>query len=182
MLQVVVTARFVVALVAHIGGVAQDSADFGHAPAHITVAVLSPTNAEFIADFLFTVAVQIQIKNHADGFGLVFVDNVGVSHTVVADDIAVAVEDAVVPADFLTCTDALGNFAAFFLGQGRHDGKAEFAVAVHRPDVILDEIDLHAVVFQFAGHYQRVHGVAGKAADLAGDDQSPPSWRPLSSA
>ena len=116
MLQVVVAARFVVALVTHIGGVAQDSADFGYAPAHIAVAVLSSANAEFIADFLFAAAVQIQIENHADGFSLVFVDNVSVAHPVVADDIAVAVEDTVVPADLLSGADAFGNFAAFFLG------------------------------------------------------------------
>lgn len=124
----------------------------------MTIFSLPP--AQFFADFGSTKAIQIQSENHADGFGLILVDNVGVAYPVVADDVAAAIEDAVIPDDFPP--DTLRDFAAFFLGQGRHDGQPQFAVAVHRPNIILDKVDLYAVVFQLAGHDQRVHRVAGK--------------------
>ncbi len=78
--------------------------------------VLAPSDTEFLTDFLLAVTFQIQVKNHTDGFSLILIDNVSVTHSVVADNVSVTVEDTVVPADLLSGADAFGNFAAFFLG------------------------------------------------------------------
>ena len=103
--------------------------------------------AKLFADLCFAQPLQIEVENHSDGFCLIFVDNISSVHTVIADDIAAAVQHAVITADFLTGTDTLGNFTAFLLGKGCHDRQPQLTIAVHRPDIILDEIDLYAVVF-----------------------------------
>ena len=133
--------------------------------------VFSLSTTELLADFCLSQPLQVEVKNHAHRFRLFLVDNISSVHAVVADDITRAIQYAVVAADFLSGTDTFGDFTAFLLSEGRHNRQTQFAVAIHRPDVIFDEVDLYAVVLEFSRHDEGIHRIAGKAADFAGDDQ-----------
>ena len=61
--------------------------------------------------------------------------------------------------------DVLRNGAALLLRQRGHDGNQQFALAVQGVDVLLLEVDLHALLLQLADGHQAVYGIPGKAAD-----------------
>ena len=64
-----------------------------------------------------------------------------------------------------------GGFAALVLGHGGHDGQAQLAVAVHGVDMVGDKFHRHANPLELPGIAERVHDIAGKPADLLGENQ-----------
>ena len=119
------------------------------------------------------VAGGVLFKDHPHRLGLFLVDDVGVVGLVqiVAQDVAVAEKHPFLPAHLDAGPHPLAGLAAFLLGHGGHDGEPQLTFVVHRPDAVRGKVDLHPQLAQLPGVEQRVHRVAGEAADLAGDDQ-----------
>ena len=107
-----------------------------------------------------------ELALHADLFG-----DCGNDVAVIADDVATAVKDTFLPTDFLTGENALRNLAAFLLCHRCHDGKTKLAITVHCPNVVRYKENFNAEIAKFAGKLKGIDSVAGKAADLTGDDQ-----------
>ena len=70
--------------------------------------------------------------------------------------------------------DIFRNAPALLLGEAAHDGNEQFTLGIQREDVLLFKIHLYAALLQLADGGQRIHGVAGKAADGFCDDQVNP--------
>ena len=119
------------------------------------------------------VAGGVLFKDHPHRLGLFLVDDVGVVGLVqiVAQDVAVAEKHPFLPAHLDAGPHPLAGLAAFLLGHGGHDGEPQLSFVVHRPDAVRGKVDLHPQLAQLPGVEQRVHRVAGEAADLAGDHQ-----------
>ena len=90
---------------------------------------------------------------------------------IISENVAVAVEDAVVHGRLLTGFHADRGFAAFVLRQRRHDGEPKLTITVERFDIVVDEKDLHAPTLQISGVLERIHRVSCKTRYLTGDDQ-----------
>lgn len=135
--------------------------------------ILAAQPRKFIDDSLFSVALRVERENHPNGGSLFFVDNVCTLCVVavIADDVATAVKDTFLPTDFLTGENALRNLAAFLLCHRCHDGKTKLAITVHCPNVVRYKENFNAEIAKFAGKLKGIDSVAGKAADLTGDDQ-----------
>ena len=99
-----------------------------------------------------------------------FIYNIGISHTVIAEDITIAIKHTVVTADFLTCFYSFRGLAAFFLCQSSHKRQSQFAVTVHCPNVILNEKDLYAYTFKLSCDDKRINNISGKTTNLSGND------------
>ena len=163
----------VVDAVAHVGGVAQDAGDLAGIPFHVPAAILAAFCDQGLGYLAQPVAGGVLFKDHPHRLGLFLVDDVGVVGLVqiVAQDVAVAEKHPFLPAHLDAGPHPLAGLAAFLLGHGGHDGEPQLSFVVHRPDAVRGKVDLHSQLAQLPGVEQRVHRVAGEAADLAGDYQ-----------
>ena len=167
--------RPVVGNVAFIGGFAQYTRHLAGCPCAASAAVLASLCHQGVSDALFSRSCRIQFVDSAHRRRLFLVDNVALTDSVIAEDIAVSVQNPFFAADFLPRFHALTGFAALVLRNACHNCQANLAVAVHGPDAVIDKIDLHAVLLQLAGCVQGIYRVAGKAGQFAGHDQVKPA-------
>ena len=163
----------VVDAVAHVGRVAQDAGNLAGIPFQAAAAVLAAFCDQGLGYLAQPVAGGVLFKDHPHRLGLFLVDDVGVVGLVqiVAQDVAVAEKHPFLPAHLDAGPHPLAGLAAFLLGHGGHDGEPQLTFVVHGPDAVRGKVDLHPQLAQLPGVEQRVHRVAGEAADLAGDDQ-----------
>ena len=172
LIQVVVAVGFTVGHDAHVGLIVQNPGDYTVAPLILAGGIQPPHFRQPLGDLPGADAVvEVHIVNHPDGLCLFRVDHIGVAYPVIAQDIAVSIESAFLPTHMLACLDPLGDFAAFLLGEGSHDGEPKLTIAVHGPDIVLHEVHFHTDVLQFSCSHQGVHRVSCEAADLTGHDQ-----------
>ena len=66
---------------------------------------------------------------------------------------------------------ALGDLTALLLGHAGHDGQAELPVALPGVDAVAEKENAHVPAPQLPGDLQGIHGVAGKAGDLLGQNK-----------
>ena len=171
LVQIVVVPGFVVALGAGVGGVFQHPHHAGGAPLHQSHGAFPVAGVQLVSNLQRALPLQVEVENHPHRLGLLLVDLISISNPVVAQNIAVAVQHPFFPTHLLARPHPLRGLAALLLGQGGHQGEAKFAVPVHGPDVVLDEVDFHPDAFQFPGDDQGVHHVPGEPADLTGYNQ-----------
>ena len=86
--------------------------------------------------------------------------------------------DGVVPEDYppahgleLAPAGPLGDLAALLLGHAGHDGETELPVVVPGVNAVIQKEHPDSVGLELTGDLEGVHGVAGEAADLLGEDQ-----------
>lgn len=125
---------------------------------------------QLVLDFCQAAAIQIHIVDEPDGSGLLRVDNHFLAHTVIAQNIAVAIDHTVVHGGLLTALDTDGSFAAFVLGQCCHDGEPKLTITVKCLNAVIDKVHLDAMLFQHSGVLQGVHGVSCEPGHLASDN------------
>ena len=61
--------------------------------------------------------------------------------------------------------DILRDGSALLLGQGRHDGDQQLALAVQGVEVLLFKVDFYTFFFQLTDGNQTVDRVSGETAD-----------------
>ena len=71
--------------------------------------------------------------------------------------------------------DILRDGSALLLGQGRHDGDQQLALAVQGVDVLLFKVDFHTFFLQFPDGGEAVHSIPGKATHTLGHDRVDPA-------
>ena len=122
-------------------------------------------------------ALQKHIVDAPDDLGLLRIHHqLAVCVSVVAEEpVEWDCNFAVCKAFSLSPCAVLGNAAAFLLRQRAHDRNEQLALAVESPDVFFFKIALDAFFLELSDGRQAVRGVAGKAADALGDDQTNPS-------
>ena len=64
----------------------------------------------------------------------------------------------------------LGKGLAFLLCKGCHDGQKDFALGIHRIDVLFFKVHGNVLFLQFPDVFQAIQSVAGKSADGLGND------------
>ena len=145
--------------------------NIGSKPLFLAGGCQSPSLFQFVLNLCYAHSAQIQIIDHPHRFGLLWIDDEGVLiDTVISENVAVAVVNAVIHGGLLPGFDADGGFSALVLRQRCHDRQPQLPVAVKGLDVVVDEEHLNTVIPEQPGVLQRVHSIAGKAGDLAGDD------------
>ena len=172
LLQIIVVVGFSVSHYTHIGLIVQNTGYHTVAPLVDSGCVQPSHLCKPVGNLAGTnTFVPIHLKNHANRFSLIGVDDIGAAYPFITQYIAGTVQSTFFPADFLTGTDTLGNLTAFLLCQGRHEGKPQLAIPIHSPDVILYEVYFHTDILQFSGMHQRIHCITGETTDLTGYDQ-----------
>lgn len=111
------------------------------------------------------------LKQVADEQGFLLVDHQMFVHIIVAVDAAVAEHTALLDGLAAAELHAGGNLAAFVLGDAGHDGEPQLTVRVQGVDAVVHEKHAHVPAQQVAGVGEGINGVAGKTADLLGEDQ-----------
>ena len=164
LLQMVVLIRLVIALITLIRRVVQNSANLCRFPAHLPRRIFSFKTNKFVDDSIKAQPFEIQIVDNSHRFRLFFVDYVRTAHSIVAENIPVAIQHAVIPANLLPCANALGRFSALFLRKRCHNRKTKFPVVIHRPNVIFDEIDFDTHFFELSCNDERIYRISCKTA------------------
>ena len=125
-------------------------------PAHQPGTVLAFQAYQFVAYLRHSLARGIHIVNHTHRFRLFGIDNISSFYliTVIPENISVSEQYAFVAAYFLPRADTFGNLTALFLRQSRHNRKPQFAVPVHRPNIVFHEIHFYAIVFQLSCNHK----------------------------
>ena len=90
---------------------------------------------------------------------------------VISENVSASIKHSVLSADTLSRFYSFRNLAAFFLSKSRHEGETKFSVAVHCPDVVLDEIHLNADVFKFTGKVKSINSITSETTNLTGNNQ-----------
>ena len=171
MAEEVINMGFIIGHIALVSGLAEYSWHFAGRPAQATAAILTVFFYEHFGNSRFSVPLGVQIKDSAYRFRLFLIDYISSIHTVIADNITAAIEYTFLTAHLLSGFYALTGLAAFILGNARHNGQANFSIAVHCPDAIIYKIDFHAVLLQFACGIQCIHRVACKPRQFTSDNQ-----------
>ena len=98
-----------------------------------------------------SVSCQIPVKDHSDGFSLFGIDDHFLPDLVIAQNVAVSIDNAVFHRGLLSGFDSNRSLAAFILGERRHDRQPQLAVTIKGSDVVIDEKHFNALCFQAAG-------------------------------
>ena len=130
-------------------------------------------SGESLGNGVAGLALHEKSVDAADDLGLVFhhlwepVRPLPVAEELLVGKVDLAVREPLA----LAPGDVLRKGATLLLGQRGHDSDEQLALAVKGPDVLLLEVDLHAMLLQLADGGQAVHRVPGKAAHRLGDDE-----------
>ena len=151
-------------------GIFQDMGnDRGMPFLHALRSFISPP-FQLVLDFDQATAIQIHIVDKPDRLSLLRVDDHFLAHTVIAQDVAVSVDHAVVHGSLLTAFHTDRSLAAFILGQSSHDGEPKLTITVECFDAVIDEVHLDTMLPQHSGVLQGVYGVSCEPGNLTGDD------------
>ena len=66
---------------------------------------------------------------------------------------------------------AAGELPKLFLGNGGHNGQAQFRISLQCEDIVVLEKYAHTALQQLPGKANGIQGVTGKPGDLLGDDE-----------
>ena len=173
LIEKIISARFQIRGISLIGRIMQYTRYLAVFPAHQPGTVLTFQPYQFVAYLRHPLARGIHIVNHTHRFRLFGIDDISPFRfiAVISENISVSEQYTFVAAYFLPRADSFGNFTALFLRQCRHNRKSQFAVSVHRPDIVFHKIHFHTIVFQLTRNDERINRISCKTAYFARYDQ-----------
>ena len=125
----------------------------------------------------------VALEHLADNGGLALDDFQPSVRLVVAEQVVLPEQDAVLLRSLEAETGPFGQLAHLVLRDGGHDGEAQLGVPVEGVDVVVLKEHADAVPQQLARVADAVEGVAGEAADLLGHNEvEPPGFGVLNHA